>query len=872
MEISNSNTTTRLNPDEVNWNEPQSYLGTIGYWKSNKDGEITWEPRCNFDFVIERELSSAAGGGFVLQVKPEWGQQQYRAILTSEDAASPDKFTAAIAKANGRYAIVSLTKCELNALMAAKLAAYHRTRNGQIFHSIDRYGQQDNGLWVFENIQFTPKGQQTEENESLTIFNPILDAEEYISCPILAAPNGIDGLKALIEAAIIVFGSDNIHQFLLCCGWVVAGLKFQSILKQERRFPLLNAYGAVGSTKNVALQAALSLVGINWSDDGIISKVTLKAVNEHLSKTGSLPVIWDAPLTGENSRELDEFSNCAYNAKPRMVRGNLQKQHSPIGLSSDRVIGSDRDATFTRFARIPFYPGGNTNAIPMLKEAMEQASGSFPVLINIGYNRQKINAIQSEFLALLPLAHERIAWNLAVVVYYAEKLIELVGREENPRKWALDNLTPIENHSDQLGNFIRCIIALENKNLIGSWDKRIFTDEQGVKWVAIYPASVWSEVQKVYKATTFNQKSLKMQLLKVGGKVDKSVRFYASRDEFWAYNGETLTAGKDKEGNPIKPKPPQKKMKKAWLIPFEMFGINADIDPDTDLPNNLSDKGFGDEPESLGGETVETVETVVKPISVSFTDELAIAQSSLNTETAETTETVLTQIPVLLTDELAIARSADAVSTCAQPLPDSETAETVMKPNSISLSNAFPAKVSGLQLPTGNQGTVKINVKQDNNLHIATSSESSQELVFTALERVSSVSPAKTTQEQQLQPETPVVSGQFHPVSQSSTNSALTQKAIIENTPRAVTLRRPDGRLIHLPAEYPGATGKNQMNEPHQIAKLLWNIQSKEDWEAIETRYGEMRSLWVWRWHFNQAQRTALANLISGKCKQLALF
>jgi hypothetical protein len=101
----------------------------------------------------------------------------------------------------------------------------------------------------------------------------------------------------------------------------------------------------------------------------------------------------------------------------------------------------------------------------------------------------------------------------------------------------------------------------------------------------------------------------------------------------------------------------------------------------------------------------------------------------------------LTQIQVSLTDELAIARSADAVSTCAQPLPDSETAETVVKPNSVSLSNAFPAKVSGLRLPTGNQGTVKSKVKQDNNLHITTSGESSQELVFTDLDRVLSVSP-----------------------------------------------------------------------------------------------------------------------------------
>lgn len=41
-------------PSPVDWNEPQSYKSTIGYWKSDKEGNLTWEPRCNFDFAIEQ--------------------------------------------------------------------------------------------------------------------------------------------------------------------------------------------------------------------------------------------------------------------------------------------------------------------------------------------------------------------------------------------------------------------------------------------------------------------------------------------------------------------------------------------------------------------------------------------------------------------------------------------------------------------------------------------------------------------------------------------------------------------------------------------------------------------------------------------------
>ncbi|HAZ49568.1 MAG TPA: hypothetical protein DDW76_35630 [Cyanobacteria bacterium UBA11369] len=386
-------------PSTVDWNEPKNYQSTIGYWKSDSDSNVTWQPRCNFDFAIERELSSSEGGGFVLQLKPEWEQKQYRVVIKAADLLSPAKFTAALSKALGFIVVVSLTKWELNALIAAKQAAYRRHREGKLFRSIDRYGQQENGLWVLENVQFTPEGKPTTESESLTVFDPALGQEDFIPCPILADDNGIVGLKRLVEAARVVFGADNINQFLLCCGWVIAGLHFQTILRQEGRFPILNAYGSIGSGKTIALEAALSLVGMNWASQGMISKVTISAVYEHLSKTGSLPVIWDDPPRGETTRELEEFCKAMYNAKPRVVRGNRQTPHSPIGFTSNHTIGGEHDAAFTRFARIPFYVGGNTQAIASLKEAMQQASGSFYRLIGIGYHRQEINAIESEFLA-----------------------------------------------------------------------------------------------------------------------------------------------------------------------------------------------------------------------------------------------------------------------------------------------------------------------------------------------------------------------------------------------------------------------------------------------------------------------------------------
>lgn len=72
-------------PSKANWKEPQSYLGTIGYWMKIKGNKYEWQPRCNFDFTVERELISESGGGFVLQVKPETENKQYQVIITSSD-------------------------------------------------------------------------------------------------------------------------------------------------------------------------------------------------------------------------------------------------------------------------------------------------------------------------------------------------------------------------------------------------------------------------------------------------------------------------------------------------------------------------------------------------------------------------------------------------------------------------------------------------------------------------------------------------------------------------------------------------------------------------------------------------------------------
>jgi hypothetical protein len=568
------NNDTSQNMRRSAWSAPVSWEGEIGYWvkgKSKEENEdLMWQPKCNFDFVIEREIQDSRGGGFVVQAKLACSPSQHRIIIRSEDCYSPENFVKAIKRGLGRNVTCNLSKNELGALLAVRQSEYEQARGGKVYKAIDRYGQQEDGTWVFENVQYTKNGEVTDESKTGWVFTPELGEEDSIPCPKPAPPNP-EALKKLIDAARVVFGPQNIHQFLLVVGWVVAGVQFQLIYNTEGAFPEINPYGDPGTGKTLAAEAALSLIGTNWASDGIISRTSLSAIYEHLKSTGSLPFIWDDPPRTE---EVDEFAKVIYNLKPRIVRGNRQVPHSPIGYTSNHLIGGDQDATYTRIVRIPFVLDGNTAGVPALKAAQKTASGALPELIKLGYPKEKIAEVELELLPLLELAHHRVAWNLAIVTYYADAIAQMVGATENCLQWVKNNLCPVENDSDNNGNslqdFITKVQALQTEDKVGSWNMRV-----NDSYVALYAESVWTAVDKTFHPATYNKKSLKAMVEKAGGKVDQIITFDASRDEVLAYNRALMTTGVDTDGNPIQPNRPRTVRKKAWLLPLNLFNLGA---------------------------------------------------------------------------------------------------------------------------------------------------------------------------------------------------------------------------------------------------------------------------------------------------------
>ncbi len=231
------------------WKSPQSWNGELGWWvEDDEKGTRNFIPRANFDFEIERELRDSEGGGLVLQFKRLIDQEQSRIILRSVEYSSVKEFVNSLKKAYGAGIICNLRLEEIGALIHTKLAAY-RDRGGQIFTLADRRGQQENGEWVFnEEFQLTREGDCTNEETSFNVNNPNLGGEDRIPTPQIVPANQ-EALPNLISSMRKFHGEKGILPAIMMLGAQTMGLHYQEIMKQESRFPLVNAMGTQEAPK-----------------------------------------------------------------------------------------------------------------------------------------------------------------------------------------------------------------------------------------------------------------------------------------------------------------------------------------------------------------------------------------------------------------------------------------------------------------------------------------------------------------------------------------------------------------------------------------------------------------------------------------------
>jgi len=569
-----------------NWDEPVTSQGQIGYWKTTKDGEYIFVPFCDFDFCVERELTSEDGGGIEVVIKRSIDSVGKRLFIRSKDCSNPDRFVDALKTAYGTNVVCRLNKFQLSALIHTRIREY-RSRGGRTYKLTDRRGRQSDGVWVFSDRQFKGGGTPTTTEESGWVYAELFpNCEDILPSPKIADYNPT-ALRRYMEAKQKFLGS-NFMPSLMMDGWVTASLHDQEILKQERSFPLINLYGDPGGCKSIIAESSLSLVGFSNAET-VLSAVSESALFEWLKRLGSLPTILDDP-SREGLLWEDVFKR-VFNRFSRVTRHGCQEPHGSLAITSNYLIGEKNSATRSRLIPLflPVIKDGDKLAFPEVMAARETASSCFPDLLKLGYPATRIKQLESELLQYLTAAHARTAKSLAIVTYYACEVVRLAGLDIDFKQWVIDSLCPLCNESqsglDSISDFAEKLEALESQALIGEWCKVKVDSEKYGPCIALHMPTIWEVLDREFHPS-YNKSVLEQVLVEKGAIKGTAQKFWSDRDQTLAYKRCLVTGGNVSQEQPLKVN------RKCLLIPESFWNSLFH----NSLSSSLS--AFGNHPEN----------------------------------------------------------------------------------------------------------------------------------------------------------------------------------------------------------------------------------------------------------------------------------
>lgn len=537
----------RAEEQRKHWGAPQDRGSELGYQEFRKarkseaddaddDGLIeVWRPKTDFNFSIVRELVGSDGGGFQLAVKLADYPGERRIRVAAEDCATKAGFQRAIAKGLGRNVICSLKDDQLAALFRVRQLEYRLFEEGLSFRLAERIGRQPDGYWVFPDKQFSPTGEITAESRSGWVWNDELTGgPDNLSPPEIVQPNP-QGFQELVTASREFF-RDNWPLALLTMGYVAASCHYETILKAEESFPVLDLYGDMGCGKTQIAKTALALVGHHKA--GVMAETTVSAAYERLKITGSLPICLDDP---KRDAALSSFFKSLYGGEARNVRGgekqrfNVQRPHSPLFFTSNMALGEDHQAARSRLIKlfVPRVETGDSASWLAMDQARTAASGIFSQLLQMGYDPSAVRERSAAIAPYLNLAHDRLPRSFGVLLHYAELVARLANDTTDLLGYCAAHVFPRLNTAEEAGDslldFVEKLQALQTLGEIGPWNYRV-VNKLGSRVLAINLPSVWPVVERAYKLP-YDLGNLRAVIEARGGNLRATHQFHRDRNE-----------------------------------------------------------------------------------------------------------------------------------------------------------------------------------------------------------------------------------------------------------------------------------------------------------------------------------------------------
>ena len=537
-----------------------------------------FEPQLPLDFTIIKIVKSSDGGWLELRVIQRRGNQRVirDVLIKSTSTTKIDKFIDDLKASLGYNVPCTLKPNALQALLQNRSAQYHLA-GGRFFKLASRTGRQDDGYWVFEHIQFNPKGDVCTPEESRWLFNPKLGVDEQIASPPIA-PQSPNALINLITAAKGYFHAEAFPMALMTLGYGVATVHRDQIMKEHKSFPQINVFGEPGGGKTLAATMACSLFSMHNASIGSFTKSVLW---ENVKSLGSLLLLLDDPLKKEKKDGplLTEVVNtlwALYGGDPRVVRGNTQTPHTNVIVTSNQAIEGNQ-AVESRLIKMHFpVREFNVEGQSLMVAAMNGASGALGQLIGMDYDSPAIEALKVRLTPYLTGAHARLRYNYALLVHYTDRLCKMAGFEFDAFAFCVRVLCPqanqFDSNKDSLTDFLEKLATMRSEGVIGEWNMTQVTTKKRESYLAVQLQSVWPIFASRYQVN-YSRQSIEALILEHGGATGENQRYVASKDVWREYeravNQFEMGTGKlGPDDDLVKPEKPIKSaVSKSVLIP-----------------------------------------------------------------------------------------------------------------------------------------------------------------------------------------------------------------------------------------------------------------------------------------------------------------